>query len=75
MIVMNNNSNSKSVDPTKYHDGMAPEDPSNTSHIGKRVEQSIISKTEDITEQSNSGEDEEDEKAAQHIKDSSPENG
>lgn len=44
--------NSKKVDPSKSHDGKAPEDPSNTSHIGQRVEQEIITKKEGISEQS-----------------------
>ncbi len=58
---MENNSNSKKVDPSKSHDGKAPEDPSNTSHIGQRVEQEIISKKEGITQQSSEWEDQNDE--------------
>ena len=41
---METNSNSKKVDPTKSHDGKAPEDPSNTSHIGQRVSFPILAK-------------------------------
>ncbi|MCY7420227.1 MAG: hypothetical protein LH478_00555 [Chitinophagaceae bacterium] len=70
---MENNSNTKNADPTKSHDRMAPEDPSNTSHIGQKVEREIISKTEGITERSSNVEDEEDEKTAQYIKHPSPE--
>ena len=44
--------NSKKVDPSKSHDGKAPEDPGDTSHIGQRVEQEIITKKEGISEQS-----------------------
>lgn len=58
---MENNSNSKKVDPSKSHDGKAPEDPSNTSHIGQRVEQEIISKKEGITQQSSEWEYQNDE--------------
>ena len=58
---MENNSNSKKVDPSKSHDCKAPEDPSNTSHIGQRVEQEIISKKEGITQQSSEWEDQNDE--------------
>ncbi len=58
---MENNSNSKKVDPSKSHDGKAPEDPSDTSHIGQRVEQEIISKKEGITQQSSEWEDQNDE--------------
>lgn len=58
---MENNTNSKRVDPSKSHDGKAPEDPSNTSHIGQRVEQEIISKKEGINLQSSEWEDKTDE--------------
>lgn len=58
------NSNSKKVDPSKSHDGKAPEDPSNTSHIGQRVEQEIITKKEGISEQSSKWEDQDDHKEA-----------
>ena len=58
---MENNSNSKKVDPSKSHDGKAPEEPSNTNHIGQRVEQKIISKKEGITQQSSEWEDQNDE--------------
>ena len=59
---METNSNSKKVDPTKSHDGKAPEDPSNTSHIGQRVDQEIISKKEGVTQQSSEWEDKDDDK-------------
>lgn len=36
---MDTNSTSKKLDLSKSHDGKAPEDLSNTSHIGQRVEQ------------------------------------
>ena len=44
--------NSKKVDPSKSQNGKAPEDPSNTSHIGQRVEQEINTKKEGISEPS-----------------------
>lgn len=62
---METNTNQKKVDPSKSHDGKAPEDPSNTSHIGQRVEQEIISKKEGINLQSSEWEDKDDEKAEQ----------
>lgn len=55
---MNNDQESKK-DPTIWHGDQPPADPSNTSHIGQKVEQEIVSKTEGITEQSNAEEDEE----------------
>ena len=59
---MNSTDYSKKVDPSKSHDGKKPEDPSNTSHIGQRVEQEIISKKEGINLQSSEWEDKADEK-------------
>ena len=56
--------NSKKVDPSKSHDGKASEDPSNTSHIGQRVEQEIITKKEGISEQSSEWEDQDEHKEA-----------
>lgn len=66
-------SHDNKVDPSKSHDGLPPADPSNTSHIGQRVEQEIISKTDGITEQSTQWEESEDEKAAEYLKHPSPE--
>ena len=70
-------------DPTIAHGSQAPADPSNTSHIGQRVEQGIISKDEGITTQSSeweklqdegkTGSNLIDEKAEKYIKDPSPE--
>lgn len=42
----------------KSKSSQAPEDPSNTSHIGQKVEQGVVSKTEGISEQSATWEDE-----------------
>ena len=64
-MFMDSTNNSKKVDPSKSHDGKAPEDPSNTSHIGQRVEQEIISKKEGITTQSSEWEDKADENEKQ----------
>lgn len=61
----------------------APPDPSNTSHIGQKVEQGVISKQDGISEQSSAWEDRQernipgesliDENAERYIKDPSPE--
>lgn len=61
----------------------APPDPSNTSHIGQKVEQGVISKKEGISEQSSEWEDTQErgpvpeslvnDKAEKYIKDPSPE--
>lgn len=53
----NNDDVSKNEDPTVSHGDKPPADPSNTSHIGQRVEQGVISKKEGITEQSSKWED------------------
>lgn len=45
------------LDPTISHGDKPPADPSNTSHIGQRVEQGVLSKKEGITEQSSDWED------------------
>ena len=60
-----------------------PIDPSNTSHIGQKVEQGIVSKEDGITEQSSKWEESQekspgddpliDEKAERYITDPSPE--
>ena len=62
---MESTDHSKKADPSKSHEGKAPEDPSNTSHIGQRVEQEIISKKEGINVQSSEWEDKADEKSEQ----------
>lgn len=60
----------------------APPDPSNTSHIGQKVEQGVISKQDGISEQSSAWEDRDErgipgdlinDKAGKYIKDPSPE--
>lgn len=71
------------LDPTVSHGDEAPADPSNTSHIGQRVEQGVVSKTEGITEQSSEWEDKQErdttgeslisEKADKYVKHPSPE--
>lgn len=43
--------------PTVSHGDKAPDDPSNTSHIGQKVEQGVISKKEGIADQSSEWED------------------
>lgn len=57
--------NIKKIDPSKSHDGKTPEDTSNTSHIGQRLEQEIISKKDGINLQSSEWEDKADEKSEQ----------
>ena len=78
-----NQSNAAFSNPNNPQPNDAPPDPSNTSHIGQKVEQGVISKQEGISEQSSAWEDSQernpagdaliDEKAERYIKDPSPE--
>lgn len=71
------------VDPSVSHDGKAPEDPSNTNSVGKKVEQGIVDKRKGITEQSSEWEEKQDtndssnslipDEADKYIKNPSPE--
>jgi len=83
----NNNDKANAVTPPPTTPGQtestpAPPDPSNTSHIGQKVEQGVISKQDGISEQSSAWEDRQepnipgdliDEKARKYIKEPSPE--
>lgn len=78
-----NKSNAAFNNPNNPMSNDAPPDPSNTSHIGQKVEQGVVSKQEGISEQSSTWEDSQernptgdaliDEKAERYIKDLSPE--
>lgn len=69
--------------PNNPQPNNAPPDPSNTSHIGQKVEQGVVSKQEGISEQSSKWEDRQerdgagesfiDSNAERYIKDPSPE--
>ena len=75
--------NTAYTNPNNPQQNDAPPDPSNTSHIGQKVEQGVISKNEGISEQSGAWEDRQerpsvdnsliDEKADRYIKNPSPE--
>jgi hypothetical protein len=78
-----NDKNAAYTNPNNPKPNDAPPDPSNTSHIGQKVEQGVISKTDGISQQSSAWEDRQernipegsllDENAERYIKDPSPE--
>lgn len=77
-----NQSNAAFNNPNNPQPNNAPPDPSNTSHIGQKVEQGVVSKQDGIRDQSAAWEDSQenpagealiDEKAERYIKDPSPE--
>jgi hypothetical protein len=71
------------TDPNNPSRFEAPPDPSNTSHIGQKVEQGVVSKNEGISEQSGTWEDKQESNvpdrsllnpdAEKYIRDPSPE--
>jgi hypothetical protein len=82
MAITEDEKNAAYTNPNKPQSNEAPPDPSNTSHIGQKVEQGVISKQDGISEQSSAWEDKQernipesliDENADRYIKDPSPE--
>ncbi|HEX8332653.1 MAG TPA: hypothetical protein VF622_08515 [Segetibacter sp.] len=79
----NDNNNAAYKNPNNPQPNDAPPDPSNTSHIGQKVEQGVVGKHDGISEQSSAWEDRQErnvpgeslinENAERYIKDPSPE--